>query len=451
MKERTYLSFKSALMPSGWQRNVRLGIEAGTIVSIDSEAEPSGYGVALPGLPNLHSHAFQRALTGLTERRGPQSDSFWSWREQMYRFLDRMDPDDMRAVASLAYVEMLESGITRVGEFHYLHHDERGVAYDDPAEMAASVVAAAAQTGIGLTLLPVFYAHSNFGGEIHQAGQRRFITDLGSFETLWTQSEKHLAKLPDGRLGLAPHSLRAVTPAELNELLKLAKDGPIHIHAAEQVREVEDSRQSLGKTPVEWLLDHADIDHRWCLIHATHMTPSETERLARSGATAGLCPITEANLGDGIFPAQAFVRHGGRYGIGTDSNVWIDALAELRQLEYGQRLSLRARNVLATVEGASTGGTLYRQALEGGSRALGVAGGIALGNRADLVSLQLDHPTLWGKSEDTLLDALVFGGSRAIEHVWRAGVQVVRDGRHRDRDTIEAAYRAAMTRLTRDL
>ncbi|MES2337519.1 MAG: formimidoylglutamate deiminase [Pseudomonadota bacterium] len=441
--------FASALLPTGWVENVRIAICDGVVGSIERDAlakpDDDRHAIALPGLPNLHSHAFQRGMAGLAERAGPSDDSFWTWREIMYRFVDRLTPDDLQTIAALAQVEMLESGFTRVGEFHYLHHDPSGGAYADRAEMAAAIGAACAETGIGLTLLPVFYAHSGFGGAAPTAGQRRFVHDLDGFAALIEASRRVIAAIPDGVLGVAPHSLRAVTPDQLAALLPM-QDGPIHIHAAEQTREVEDCLAWSGARPVEWLLDHMPIDRRWCLVHATHMTPTETRRLARSGAVAGLCPITEANLGDGIFSALAFLAEGGRFGIGSDSNVRIDATEELRLLEYGQRLRLRGRNVLAN--GGSTGAALWTGALAGGAQALGAVQSITPGASADFVTLDPGHPDLAGRRGDTILDALVFAAGRsAIDGVWRRGRQVVTNGRHVARERIADRYRATLARL----
>ncbi|HYD44737.1 MAG TPA: formimidoylglutamate deiminase, partial [Phenylobacterium sp.] len=404
---------------------------------------------AVPGLANLHSHAFQRAMAGLTETRGPAADNFWTWREWMYRFLDRLRPQDVRAIAAQAYVEMLQSGFTRVGEFHYLHHQADGSAYDDIGEMAAAVAGAAAETGIGLTLLPVFYAHSGFGGAAPAAGQRRFICDLDGFARLLEACERLAGRSPHGRVGVAPHSLRAVTPDELAAVARLAGGRPLHIHAAEQVKEVEDCLAWSGARPVEWLLQNADPGDSWCLIHATHLTPAETEELARSGAVAGLCPITEANLGDGVFPAQAFLAAGGSFGVGTDSNVHIDAAQELRALEYAQRLSLRARNALAGGEGSSTGAGLFARALAGGAQALAdPAGAIAEGRPADLVSLDLDHPSLAERSGDAVLDGWIFAaGAQAVDCVWRAGLKLVNGGRHVAAAPVLAAYRKTLRAL----
>jgi len=444
------LHFATALLPDGWHGDVRVIVAEGRIARIETGAAPAPdderHAIALPGLGNLHSHAFQRGMAGLAERRGAGDDSFWTWREVMYRFLERMGPDDLVAIAALAYVEMLETGFTRVGEFHYLHHDPAGRAYANPAAMSLAIAEAAAQTGIALTLLPVFYAHGGFGGQDPTAGQRRFLHDLDTFGHLRDHAGRALAALPDAVLGLAPHSLRAVTPEELNGLAVMAGPAPIHIHIAEQTREVDDCLAWSGARPVEWLFDHAPVDHRWCLVHATQMTPDETRRLAQSGAVAGLCPITEANLGDGLFPALDYA--GGAWGVGSDSNVLIDASEELRLYEYGQRLVHRGRNLLAPVPGASTGAALFSGALAGGATALGAHAGIAVGHGADLVSLSADHPCLIGRRGDALIDGWLFAAGRgAIDCVWRHGTKVVSQGRHHAREAIVRRYRAILTGL----
>jgi formimidoylglutamate deiminase len=356
---RRELFFDHALLPSGWARDVRITVADGTIAAVTEGALHSGAdrvsGIAVPGLPNLHCHAFQRGMAGLAERRGPTADSFWTWREVMYHFLQHLSPDDVEAIAAFAYLEMLEAGFTTVGEFHYLHHDVDGRPYANPGEMAERIAGASAQTRIGLTLLPSFYAYGGFGGAAPAPGQRRFINDPERFLDLVRRARVTVARLPQGRVGIAPHSLRAVTPATLRTICQATPEGPIHIHAAEQLREVEDCVAALGRRPVEWLLENAALDERWCVIHATHTTPAEIAALAASRAVVGLCPLTEASLGDGIFDGAAYLAARGRFGIGTDSNIQIDAAAELRQLEYGQRLARRARNVMAVDEGESTG------------------------------------------------------------------------------------------------
>ena len=345
--------------------------------------------------------------------------------------------------------EMLESGFTRVGEFHYLHRDPSGAAYGNPAEMSARVAAAAETTGIGLTLLPVFYAHSGFGGLAPKPAQKRFIQDIDGFARLLAKSREAVAALPDAIVGVAPHSLRAVTAEELGEVAALAGDAPVHIHIAEQVKEVEECLVWSGRRPVEWLLRRGLVNERWCLVHATHMRGDETVQAARSGAVVGLCPITEANLGDGVFPAGEFLAAGGRFGIGSDSNVMVDAAEELRILEYGQRLVQRGRNLFAAREGASTGGDLYRAALRGGAQALGAGDGtLRVGGSADLVSLNAGHPSLASRSGDGLLDGWIFAArAGAIDCVWRHGRKVVHDGRHVARDLIAGRYRETLAKI----
>ncbi len=448
----TVIHATRALLPGGWHGGVRLAVEAGRLsrVETDVPARPGDarVAVALPGVPNVHSHAFQRGMAGLAEVRGTAADTFWTWRETMYRFALAMTPDQAEAVAAQLYVEMLESGYTRVGEFHYLHHDRDGAPYANPAEMAERIAAAAAETGIGLTLLPVFYAHATFGGAPPTAGQRRFICDIDGFASLLAASRQALRGLPGTVMGVAPHSLRAVTPEELAAVCALAPDGPIHLHAAEQTREVDDCLAWSGVRPVAWLLDHADVDSRWCLIHATHMSDDEVRGLAASGAVAGLCPITEANLGDGTFPGPLFAGAGGRVGIGSDSNVSIGPAEELRQFEYAQRLAKRERNVMARA-GGSTGRALFDAAVAGGAQALGIpSAGLAVGAPADVVALDQDSPVFVARTDDALLDAWIFAGGRAsVDRVWVAGRLRVEGGRHRDGPAIAARFKAALREL----
>ena len=442
----------NALMPEGWAAGVRLSVTGERIATIETGVPPSSSDerttILLPGLPNLHSHAFQRGMAGLAETRGSSTDTFWTWREVMYRFALAMTPEQMEAVAAQAYVEMLESGFTRVGEFHYLHHDRDGRPYANIAEMSERIAAAGSQTGIGLTLLPVLYAHGNFGGAAANDGQRRFLNSIDQFGRLLEASRRSVCDINTAVVGVAPHSLRAVTPEQLAAAVALAGNGPVHIHAAEQTREVDDCLAWSGQRPVEWLLDHAALDARWCLIHATHMTTTETERLARRGVVPGLCPITEANLGDGIFNGPGFLGAGGRYGIGTDSNVLIGAAAELRQLDYAQRLGRRERNVMGA-PGISTGRALYQAAHAGGSAALGVSGeGLTPGAPADFVSLDAGHLSVAGRSGDQWLDAWIFAAPKSpVDGVWVSGVKQVDGGRHRRAETIAAKYRQAMEQL----
>ncbi|MBL0372471.1 formimidoylglutamate deiminase [Rhizobium sp. KVB221] len=440
-----------ALGPSGWLDNVRMTASEGRFTAIEANQQPVAgdeiHKLIVPGMANLHSHAFQRAMAGLAETRGPGDDSFWSWRNIMYRFALSMAPEQVEAVASQLYMEMLEAGFTRVGEFHYLHHDKSGEPYADLAEMAARVAAASAQTGIGLTLLPVYYANSGFGGAEPAEGQRRFINTPDRYARLLEACRAIVGRTDGANLGIAPHSLRAVTPDSLRAVLPLMPDGPIHIHISEQVKEVEDCIAWSGRRPVEWLLENFDVDARWCLIHATHMTDDETRAMAQSGAVAGLCPITEANLGDGTFPAAAFMDAGGAWGIGSDSNILIGIADELRQLEYSQRLAHRARNVIAQPNG-STGRRLFDAAVSGGAQAMGASSGLQVGNSADFASLRPKHVEF---TDDRLLDRFIFAQGADIDCVWVRGVKQVRDGRHVAREQVSARFGNVMRELVAGL
>ncbi len=457
----TRLFAAEALLPEGWRKDVRIDIEAGLIKSVASGASPQGAervgGPLIPGMSNVHSHAFQRAMAGLTERSGPGGDNFWAWRELMYRFLERITPEDNEIIATQLYIEMLKAGYTSVAEFHYLHHDEKGQPYANAAEMAERIMAAADTTRIGLTLLPVFYAHATFCGIPPNPSQKRFIHDVDGFNALVENVSGHQnTRKYHGtlrRVGVAPHSLRAVAPAEL-KLIVAHLDGidataPIHIHAAEQLKEVNDCLMWSHKRPVAWLLDNMAPNDRWCLVHATHLDDDETFRLAKSGAVAGLCPTTEANLGDGIFNAPDYFLQNGRWAVGGDSHVGVDPFRELAVIEYAQRLKSARRNILNTPGVASIGGGLYRQALAGGAQALGQqVGVIASGCRADLVVLNGDDVALAEHEGDALLDAAIFGPSRRpVRDVMARGAWVVREGHHAHEQPALLQYRAALKRL----
>jgi formimidoylglutamate deiminase len=444
----TAVHARSALLANGWADDVRLRLEDGKIVQIETGVAASDQdercAVIVPAMPNLHSHAFQRAMAGLAEVRGHSTDSFWSWRTTMYRFAHQMSPDHVEAVASQLYMEMVEAGFSRVGEFHYLHNDVDGRHYGNISELAERIVAASVAAGINITLLPVFYAHSGFGGQQPSDGQRRFIHSVDSFARLMEACSQLLSSTPRSVLGIAPHSLRAVTPSELAVITPLAGDGPIHIHVAEQTKEVEDCIAHTGVRPVEWLLDNAHVDSRWCFIHATHMTPDETVRAASSGVVAGLCPITEANLGDGVFDAPRFIEAKGRFGIGSDSNISISLPEELRTLEYSQRLFRRERNVIAA-SGSSTGRILFDEAVRGGSTALQSRAGLTVDGDADLISLKVDDVD--PLRQDALLDLWIFANGVKIDSVWAGGIKQVENGRHRNRDRIQSRFRSTMREL----
>jgi len=443
----------TACLPEGWARDVRLTIDGGRLQRIDVGAAPQPGDTrvdgVLPALANLHSHSFQRAMAGRTEYRAGGQDSFWTWRELMYRFLDHLTPEHYEAIAALTFMEMLEAGYASVGEFHYVHHQPGGGAYDTLAELSQRVMAGASQTGIGLTHLPVLYSYGGAERQALAGGQQRFGNDVEQFARLVAEARGAAQELPsDTRVGIAPHSLRATCPEDLASVLAVAEGNPIHIHIAEQPREVAEIKTWLGARPVEWLLDNAPVNDQWCLIHATHMTKDETRHMARSGAVTGLCPVTEANLGDGPFNGPQYLAKGGRFGVGSDSNVRISLVEELRTLEYSQRLRDLARNVLVPGEG-SVGDTLYRGAAMGGAQALGRdAGRLEVGALADLVAIDRNHPALFGLPEEQFLDGLCFAADdRSVTDVWAAGRHMVQGGRHIARDAILAHYRTAISDL----
>lgn len=449
----TVLWAERALLPGGWAESVRVEINAdGRVGQVRTGADPEGQrvGLLLPAMANLHSHAFQRAMAGLSESRGPHPrDTFWTWRQIMFRFLDHLTPDDVEAIAALVQMEMLEAGFATNVEFHYLHHQPGGVPYANLAEMSDHIAAAAARTGIGLTLLPVHYQFGGCDGRPLGPGQARFGTDPDLFARLLDAAEDALRPLPaDAGIGVAPHSLRAVSPDALRLCATLRPDRPLHMHLAEQIPEIEEVRAVHGLRPVEWLLEHCAPDRRWTLIHLTHMTDDETCRLAATGAVAGLCPITEASLGDGIFNGTVWRDAGGRLGFGSDSNIRISLVEELRGLEYSQRLRDTARAILAEPE-RSTGRVLYDAGLDGGATAAGRdTGAIREGLWADLCALALDTPVMAGRKGDRMLDSLVFaGGDGLVREVWAAGRHVVQGGRHPDHDRIVADYLACIASL----
>ncbi len=446
---------KTALVGSEWVSDLRVEIEHGRIIKLEhsADAQPGDrrVDVLLPALANLHSHAFQRAMAGMTEFRAAGRESFWTWRTLMYRFLDRLTPEQIEAIAALVFMEMQEAGYASVGEFHYVHHQPGGTPYVQLSELSQRIFSAATQTGIGLTHLPVLYTYGSVKQEPLEGGQLRFGNDVGRFLQL-VEDCKPLLPHSDSQIGIAPHSLRATSPDDLHQVLKATPNGPVHIHISEQEKEVADVEAALGQRPVDWLLNNADVNTRWCLIHATHMTDDETRALARSGAVAGLCPITEANLGDGIFNGSVYIDANGAFGVGSDSNVRISLPEELRTLEYSQRLRDRARTVLVQGEG-SVGQALYTGAARGGAQALGrAAGSIEEGQLADLVAIDRTHPTLCSLRDDQLLDGLCFAApDGTVTDLWSAGRHQVQGGRHIARDAILGNYRAAMAELLADL
>ena len=453
----TILWAQQALTTDGWQKDVRVTIgEDGIISALACNTAPQDnrFDILLPAPANTHSHAFQRAMAGLSESRGPDPrDSFWTWREIMYRFVDLLTPDDIQSIAAFLYMEMLEAGFAAVAEFHYLHHGIGGQEYDNIAETAHRIGAAASQVGIGLTLLPVLYSQGGCDGRSLKGGQLRFGNSQDQFAKLFEASQSALKFLSnDSRLGAAAHSLRAVTPEQLSFVSDLAADAPFHIHIAEQDAETTEVFAHYDQRPVEWLLANHDIDPRWCLVHATQMTPDETIALAKSGAAVVLCPITESSLGDGIFNARDYLNAGGVFSIGSDSNIRISLAEELRTLEYSQRLKHRERAVLATAE-HSVGRVLMDGAARGGAQACGRdSGEIAVGKLADLVALDGEAPDLAGKNGDISLDSFIFAGSQdMITDVWSAGRHKVQNGAHIGRTEITKNYKKTILSLMQKL
>ncbi|MDR7008753.1 formimidoylglutamate deiminase [Paraburkholderia strydomiana] len=451
-----------AYLPGGWRRDVLLEWDVDgnlTTVEPDTRDVPASVaraaGPIMPGMPNLHSHAFQRAMAGLTEYRGSSAtgatDNFWSWRDLMYRFAARISPEGLASVAQWLYIEMLKAGYTSVCEFHYVHHTPDGGRYGNPAELAQRVVDAASASGIGMTMLPVLYQYSGFGARAPRDDQRRFINTPGSLLELLGALRAARPENAALRYGVAPHSLRAVSEQSLRELLGgLDGSAPVHIHIAEQTAEVDACVETEGARPVQWLLDRFDVDSRWCLVHATHVDANETLALARSGAVAGLCLTTEANLGDGLFPAQEYLDAKGRIGVGSDSHIGVDWRAELRLLEYGQRLTRRQRNVLASAQTPYVADRLFDAALEGGAQATGRAtGALQVGHRADWLVLDPNHASIAEHAPSAWLSGVVFceHGETPIRDVYAGGDKVVDNRRHRDEEGAYARYRVALADL----
>ncbi len=450
--------FENAYLDGGWKKNVRVSVtDGGVIDAIAADAADSGAtrlnGFALPGFTNIHSHAFQRAMSGLSEVATSPEDSFWTWRKAMYQCAHAITPEHQLTIAKQLYLEMLKAGYTSVAEFHYLHNRPDGRHFDGHTDMSIAIIDAATETGMGLTFLPVLYMCAGFGNQPLKPEQSRFANSLDSYGQLLTKLVRSLDAADTARLGIALHSLRAVPPDAITEALALIDSlddrAPIHIHIAEQQQEVEDCIRWSGKRPLEWLLDNHTIDQRWSMIHATHLSDTEVTRLANSGAVAGLCPTTEANLGDGFFPLVPYLQQGGKIAVGSDSNTSVSPVEELRWLEYGQRLLHQKRNLVATTHKPNTGRNLVDLSMEGGAQALGrKVGKLAPGYRADIIVLDESSPHLCGKSADYVLDSLVFSGnSPMVRDVITAGRWQVKDYRHRDEDAITADYLAAIKHL----
>jgi len=449
---------KKALLPNGWSNNVIIEIDQSGLISnvtennnhkVDADLNEE---IILPAMNNLHSHSFQRAMAGLTEARSPQgNDNFWSWRNLMYQFLDVLTPEEIYSITLFSQMEMLQSGYVGVGEFHYLHNQIGGTKYDNIAELSEKVLEASAESGISICLLPVVYERGGCDNRELEGGQLRFHNNIDTFEELYNQIKVFLSKNENFSLGVAAHSLRAVKNETLNKIIDLT-NGPIHIHAAEQVKEVEEIKSFYKMPPVEFLIENFDINKRWCLIHCTQMSELETELLSKSGAVAGLCPVTEANLGDGIFNGFQYNERKGLYGIGTDSNINISLTEELKTFEYSQRLLNKKRAVISNQK-KSTGRKLFDDCLEGGARALQINNGkIQKGFNADLISLPNTNNELDGLEDDKILDYWIFASrENDVQKLWNKGKCLVENGKHLNFDDIQSNYRKTIKNLQEKL
>lgn len=449
---------KKALLPNGWSNNVIIEIDQSGLISnvtennnhkVDADLNEE---IILPAMNNLHSHSFQRAMAGLTEARSPQgNDNFWSWRNLMYQFLDVLTPEEIYSITLFSQMEMLQSGYVGVGEFHYLHNQIGGTKYDNIAELSEKVLEASEESGISICLLPVVYERGGCDNRELEGGQLRFHNNIDTFEELYNQIKVFLSKNENFSLGVAAHSLRAVKNETLNKIIDLT-NGPIHIHAAEQVKEVEEITSFYKMPPVEFLIENFDINKRWCLIHCTQMSELETELLSKSGAVAGLCPVTEANLGDGIFNGFQYNERKGLYGIGTDSNINISLTEELKTFEYSQRLLNKKRAVISNQK-KSTGRKLFDDCLEGGARALQINNGkIQKGFNADLISLPNTNNELDGLEDDKILDYWIFASrENDVQKLWNKGKCLVENGKHLNFDDIQSNYRKTIKNLQEKL
>jgi formimidoylglutamate deiminase len=435
-----------ALLPQGWSKNVRLHWnEGGDLSQVEQDAVLQAHEnqaqFVVPGMTNLHSHAFQRAMAGMTEMAGEGKDSFWTWRDLMYRYALHITPEQIQAIAAQLYAECLRHGYTAVCEFHYLHRDQEGGFYARPAEMAERVIAAAEQTGMGISMLPVLYSYADFGELALRHDQRRFSTNVAEIMQLIVALEgKRNAQV---EVGVAPHSLRAASISQIRELVAtLPAARPIHIHIAEQQKEVDACIAYSGKRPVELLLDSGLVNERWCLVHATHLNKTEVQGIAAIGAVAGICTTTEGNLGDGFFELPDYIASGGRFGVGSDSHVSQSPVEELRWLEYGQRLRLQGRNIASVTGQRKVGDFLYQAALQGGAQASGrKLGQLATGYRADIVVLDDQHPNLADIASTDVLNTWIFAGNdNLVRDVYVGGKMAVQNGKHVQGSKILNAY-----------
>jgi len=452
------LHAKRILLANGWQKDQTLTIENGVITAIvDGRlAGAESVGTVIPGMVNCHSHAFQRAFAGFSEQGSEGQDSFWTWRKIMYKFLGQLTAEHAQVIATQLYIEMLKMGYTRVAEFHYLHHDISGENYQQLSTMASAIFNAASTSGIGLTLLPVLYRYSGFGQQPAKDGQKRFINSTEQFNQLVSDCFTLSEGFDNSNVGIAPHSLRAVDLASLTSAVdhvrSLDNKAPIHIHIAEQQQEVDDCLTHYGKRPVQWLLDNIELDAQWCLIHATHINEQERQGIIQSQAIAGICPTTEANLGDGIFPTSEFLDEQGTFAIGSDSHISVNPIEELRWLEYAQRLIKQQRAILANEQQLSVGRNLWQQATKGGGQSTNSnTGELAIGKQADLLVLDENKLSLFAHDEQHLLDSVIFASqTNLIEDVMVNGVWVIKQGAHHDEKSSHHAFSQILAEFSTD-
>jgi len=459
------------LLKDGWASDKTITIEQGVITAIDDgnfAGAEVAKGAVIPGMVNCHSHAFQRAFAGFSEQGSEGQDSFWTWRKIMYQFLAQLSEVDAKNIAKQLYIEMLKMGYTRVAEFHYLHHDIDGSTYEanavegdtingnsaNLATMAQAIFDAAKESGIGLTLLPVLYQHSGFGEQAPSDGQKRFINSTEQFNQLVSDCFVLSEQYSNTNVGIAPHSLRAVDKTSLSSAVAhvrgLNPQAPIHIHISEQQKEVDDCLAHYGKRPVQWLLDNAELDKHWCLIHATHINEEERKGIITKQAIAGICPTTEANLGDGVFPTTEFMAENGTIAIGSDSHISVNPIEELRWLEYVQRLTKQQRAILASTEQASVGQHLWQQAAIGGAQSTNSnTGYLAIGKQADLLVLDSDKTKLFANTSQHLLDSMIFASQQnPIADVMVNGQWQIIAQQHLEQEQTSNNFAKLLTRLS---
>lgn len=457
MTQKTYF-IERAFLSHGWTKDVRLSVDTHGFISslqenVLAQEKDQRLSIVIPGLVNCHSHSFQRVMAGLTEYQVSSKDNFWSWRKTMYHFANLLSPEELQHIASYLYLEMIKQGYTSVAEFHYVHHQADGVHYSSLSQLSQSIINAANVVGINLTLLPVLYMNAGFGDQAILDEQKRFGNSLESYLRIHEEAVQYCSAQHQHNVGLALHSLRAVSADTISEAINyskfIAQPCPVHIHIAEQTEEVEQSLEMLGKRPVEWLLDNYDVDKNWCLIHATHITEKEIANIARSGATVGICPSTEANLGDGFFPLRQYLDQGGYIAVGSDGNTCTNPIEELRWLEYGQRLLSRTRNITSDKKERHTGTNLYTNCLAGGARSIGQrTGTLKVGHRADLLVLDECSADLCSIPDDYIIDTLLFGAGRSlIKSVMINGEWKITDFNHIDQSRIKDKFVSATRAL----